>query len=243
MVKLTSSRTDSDPYWWLMPAATSSKAIRSRGRGHCGVPLLEQKTDIAGQDLLARRTERADVRDEIAHRLAGADFLGIVGGEHDARGRNLHQRRLHRADGAAEAGGVEHEIAGEIVVEILLRLRAVARMPGGAPEILVLVAADAAQHGGDAAAEVRHVNREARMAIEHAGIDQPDGRHDQREFAADRARGVVYQRSQTLTHHVRSRAGHPRLKMRVKSETCMVGQQAAGRSRTASFGISPLDYS
>src|SRR5712691_1757762 len=122
MVKLTSSRTDSDPYWWLMSAATSSKAIRSRGRGHCGVPLLEQKTDIAGQDLLARRTERADVLDEIADRLAGADLLGIIGGEHDARGRDLHQRRLHRADRAAETGRIEHEVAGEIVIEILLRL-------------------------------------------------------------------------------------------------------------------------
>ena len=29
------------------------------------------------------------------------------------------------------------------------------------------------------------------MAVEHAGIDQPDRRHHQRELAADRARGVV----------------------------------------------------
>ena len=59
-----------------------------------------------------------------------------------------------------------------------------------APEILVLIAADAPQHGGDAAREVCHVYGEVRMAVEHAGIDQPDRRHDQREFAADRARGV-----------------------------------------------------
>ena len=32
---------------------------------------------------------------------------------------------------------------------------------------------------------------QAGMAVEHAGIDQPDRRHDQREFAADAARGVV----------------------------------------------------
>ena len=38
--------------------------------------------------------------------------------------------------------------------------------------------------------EMRHVDRQLRVAIEHAGIDQPDRRHDQREFAADRARGV-----------------------------------------------------
>ncbi len=31
---------------------------------------------------------------------------------------------------------------------------------------------------------------------------------------------------------------HPRLKMRVKSKMCMIGHRAAGRSRTASLGIS-----
>src|SRR5262245_35088797 len=37
---------------------------------------------------------------------------------------------------------------------------------------------------------MRHVHGEARMAVEHAGIDQAYRRHDQRELAADRARGV-----------------------------------------------------
>src|SRR5579863_6854856 len=32
---------------------------------------------------------------------------------------------------------------------------------------------------------------QAGMAVEYAGIDQADRRHDQREFAADAARGVV----------------------------------------------------
>src|SRR5665811_896260 len=60
-----------------------------------------------------------------------------------------------------------------------------------APEILVLIAADAAEHGSDAAAEMRHVHHERRMAVEHAAIDQPGRGHDQREFTPDRPRRVV----------------------------------------------------
>src|SRR5215204_5359420 len=37
---------------------------------------------------------------------------------------------------------------------------------------------------------MRHVHGEVGMSVEHAGIDQPDRRHDQREFASDRAGGV-----------------------------------------------------
>ncbi len=68
---------------------------------------------------------------------------------------------LHGADRAAEAGRVEHEVVVEIVVEILLRLAAVSGVAGGPPELLVLVAADAPEHRGDAAAEMRHVHGEA----------------------------------------------------------------------------------
>jgi predicted acyl esterase len=48
---------------------------------------------------------------------------------------------------------------------------------------------------------------------------------------------VYYQRSQILTHHVLPHAGIHASKMRVKSKMCMIGHQAAGRSRTATLGI------
>ena len=35
------------------------------------------------------------------------------------------------------------------------------------------------QHRSDTAGKMRHVHREAGVAVEHAGIDQPDRRHDQ----------------------------------------------------------------
>ena len=46
--------------------------------------LLQQLADVAGQDRVAVLAERAHVLDEIAHRRALANFLRIVGGEHDA---------------------------------------------------------------------------------------------------------------------------------------------------------------
>src|SRR6185312_8671661 len=54
----------------------------------------------------------------------------------------------------------------------------------------VLEAPNAAEHGSDTAAEVRHVNRQAGMAVQHAGIDQANHAHDERELASDRARRV-----------------------------------------------------
>ena len=65
------------------------------GGVNCGVAalLLQQLADVARQDRLAILAERADVAHEIAHRLARADFLRIVGGEHDAVGRDFDQRR------------------------------------------------------------------------------------------------------------------------------------------------------
>src|SRR5215211_494150 len=163
----------------------------SRGCASCGRALLEEKANIAGKDLLTPRTEGANVRNEVTHDLARTDLLRIVGGENDARGRDLDQRGFHGSDRPAEAGGVEHQVVREIVVEVVRRLQAVTRISGGAPELLVLIAADATQHRRDAAAEMRHMHGQLRMTIEHAGVDQPDRRHDQREFASDRARGVV----------------------------------------------------
>ena len=122
--------------------------------------------------------------------FARADLLRVVGREHDAGGGNFHERGLHRGDRACKARGVEHHVVVEIVVEVLFGFSAVAGLPFGAPEVLVLIAADAPSIGGDAAREVRHVHGEIGVAVEHAGIDQPDRRHDQREFAADRTRGV-----------------------------------------------------
>src|SRR5215813_321533 len=193
MVKPMSSRTDRGPYWWLTAAATSSKAMRgcSGGRPPCRRLLLEQKADIPGQDLLARRSQRANVLHEVADHLARTDLLRIIGGEHDAGSRDFHQRGFHRPDRAAEAGGVEHQVVREIVVEVLRGLHAVTRVCGGTPELLVLVAADASQHRCNPAAEMRHMHGEVGVTIEHAGIDQPDGRHDQRELAPDRACRVV----------------------------------------------------
>ena len=152
---------------------------------------LQQQPDVARQDLLARLAELLDVGHEIADMLAPAHLLRIVGGEHDSRGRQLGEPRIDRADRAAEPRGVEDHVVVDVVVEILGGLAAVLGAVLHAPEVLVLVAADARHHAGDAAAEMRHVHDELRMAVEHAGVDQADGRHHQREFAADRARGVV----------------------------------------------------
>ena len=102
-----------------------------------------------------------------------------------------HRSRLDRADAAGESGGVEHQIVADVKVEVVLRRDAVALVAGGAPKLLVLETAHPRQHAGDAAGEMRHVHGQLRMAIEYAGIDQTDGRHDQRELAADAARGVV----------------------------------------------------
>src|SRR5690349_23436416 len=83
-------------------------ASRARRRAlHAGyAPLFQQQPHIAGQYLLAIRPERPQVVNEIAHGLTGANFLRVVGGEHDARRRNFDERCLHRPDCATEAGGV-----------------------------------------------------------------------------------------------------------------------------------------
>src|SRR5712691_2965280 len=62
MVKLTSSRTDSDPYWWLMPAATSSKAIRSNPRGveHDLADTAASRHDLVRTDGLRERKDPID---------------------------------------------------------------------------------------------------------------------------------------------------------------------------------------
>src|SRR5262245_48269413 len=76
---------------------------------------LQQQSHVSRQDPLAVRAERTDVAHEVAHRLAGADLLRAVSGEHDAARRQFDQRRLHRADRAAEAGGVEHHVVREVM--------------------------------------------------------------------------------------------------------------------------------
>ena len=140
---------------------------------------------------LAVGAERADVAHKIAHDFAFADFLRIVGGEDDAGRGDFAQAGFDCADAAGKSGGVEHEVVADVIVEVVLRRHAVAWVAGGSPKFLVLKTSDPRQHGSDAAGEMRHVHGQFGMAVEHAGIDQADGRHDQRELAADAARGVV----------------------------------------------------
>src|SRR5262245_32951402 len=52
----------------------------------------EQEADIACQDRLADRAERADLLDVVRHHVAAADFLRVVGRKHQTRGRQLHER-------------------------------------------------------------------------------------------------------------------------------------------------------
>src|SRR5258708_12736104 len=73
----------------------------------------------------------------------------------------------------------------------MLRRGAVARVAGRAPERLVLVAAHASEHRGNAAGEMGHVHDEAGVTVEYPGIDQPDCRHDEGELAPDRTRHIV----------------------------------------------------
>ena len=82
-------------------------------------------------------------------------------------------------------------VLANVVVEFALWLHAVPRIARGGPEFLILIAADAANHRCDAAAQMRHLNGEIGMAIEHAGIDQPDRRHHQRKFPSYGPRRVV----------------------------------------------------
>src|SRR2546421_567071 len=91
----------------------------------------------------------------------------------------------------AEPRGVEHHVLLQVVVEISPRFHAVAGIVRCAPELLILVGADSPQQRGEAAAEMGHVDGKFGMTVEHAGIDQPDGRHNQRELASHRARRVV----------------------------------------------------
>src|SRR5262245_63559782 len=77
------------------------------------------------------------------------------------------------------------------MVEIPLRLHAVAGVVQRPPELFVLVGADAAEQRGESAAEMRHVDGQGRIAVEHAGVDQPDRGHHEGKFAADRTRHLV----------------------------------------------------
>src|SRR6185369_15009683 len=86
---------------------------------------VEQQAGVAGQNPLPVRAERANLGDELRHTSGVTDLLRIVGAEDAARRRQLDQRRLHRLDLAAHAGGVEDEPLAQIVVEVLRRQFAV----------------------------------------------------------------------------------------------------------------------
>src|SRR5262249_48623588 len=45
--------------------------------------------------------------------------------------------------------------------------------------------------GGGSGAEMGRVDGQGRIAVEHAGVDQPDRGHHEGKFAADRTRHVV----------------------------------------------------
>ena len=74
----------------VMPrAGGASSRYCSAGSWGCGryaafAGCFSSLLDVAGQDRLAVLAERAQLLDEVAHRGALADFLRIVGGEHDA---------------------------------------------------------------------------------------------------------------------------------------------------------------
>src|SRR4051794_15770357 len=71
----------------VYPTRWDCKQMLRRPRGR-----VEQLADVAGEDRLAVRPERAQLLDEIAHRRTFADFLRVIGGEYNASGRNLYQR-------------------------------------------------------------------------------------------------------------------------------------------------------
>src|SRR5579871_2923651 len=120
--------------------------------------VLQEHSFVAGNDALAGRSEGADVCNEISDDLVCPNFLRIVGTKHDARVRQLEQSALDRPDHAGETAGVEDQVIGQVVVEILLRGPAMTRVAGGAPEHLVLVRTDAFNNSGNAATEVRHLH-------------------------------------------------------------------------------------
>src|SRR5437879_582340 len=130
----------STPYFdakaW-MPATSAGMTVEI-GASDAGNALVavEQQAGVAGQNPLRVRAERANLSDEFRHARGVADLLRIVGAEDAARRRQLDERRLHRLDLAAHAGGVEHQPLVQIVIEILLRQLAVQRMAGDAPEFL-----------------------------------------------------------------------------------------------------------
>src|SRR5450830_1793053 len=124
------------------------------------VTSFQQHIDIARQNFLTDRSEFADIVDKITHRFASANFLRIVGGEDQTLGRDLPQCRFYAADRAAEASRVEHKVLLQVIIEILLGCAAMFGVAAQAPEILVLITADAAEHRSDTAAEVSHLHNE-----------------------------------------------------------------------------------
>src|SRR5215475_3308270 len=110
--------------------------------------LLQELVDVAGQNRLAILAERAQLHHKIAYRRAVADFLRVVGGEDDARGRDFDQCAPYGAHGPAEARGIEHDVVPQVMVEVALRPLAVAGVVGGPPEVLVLIRPDAAEQRG-----------------------------------------------------------------------------------------------
>src|SRR4051794_40828746 len=99
------------------PGSSWARTITSCWISGCSaeprLPVLDQLAGVAGEDLLAVGAERAQLLREILHHVALAHLLRIVGGEDDACGRNLHERRLDGGDLAAESGGIEEDVVAQ----------------------------------------------------------------------------------------------------------------------------------
>jgi len=80
----------------------------------------------------------------------------------------------------------------EIPIKCLSRLTAMARYRGGAIFLAVLETAYAREIAANAATEMGHLNLQGWKLIKQAAIDQPHGRHHERELSTQHASEVVH---------------------------------------------------
>src|SRR5262249_40493794 len=127
------------------------------------------------------------------------DPLGIIGRKHNLRSRQLSKagadplsalpRQHHRGStirNSHRTGDVGDTDQMPVAAEAMARYR------GGAIFLAVLETAHAREIAANTATEMGHLNLQGWKLIKQAAIDQPHGRHHERELPTQHASEVVY---------------------------------------------------